>query len=266
VDDGKRTHCNDGSLVDDGSASIAMTVALWMTEAPASRFREACCVMAKLPIVLTLAEAERCGLSRAAVRHALARGHLIRVRKGLFADATIWQKTASDPALRQVLETRAAWLALDRRGWDSHYSAAVLNGLPVPCDQPAYVTISQATRPEGRRLYRPGLRLRTAQVDARDVGSEWSVAVLTLPEQLSTSPVSTALQPSSSSPTPRWHAIRSLRRISTGLPRQWSAGTALGPGSLPFTPRVGANRPSSRGHLLSSSSVDCRCAPATSGS
>jgi hypothetical protein len=187
-------------------------------------------------------------------------------RKGLFADATIWQKTASDPALRQVLETRAAWLALDRRGWDSHYSAAVLNGLPVPCDQPAYVTISQATRPEGRRLYRPGLRLRTAQVDARDVGSEWSVAVLTLPEQLSTSPVSTALQPSSSSPTPRWHAIRSLRRISTGLPRQWSAGTALGPGSLPFTPRVGANRPSSRGHLLSSSSVDCRCAPATSGS
>jgi Transcriptional regulator, AbiEi antitoxin len=179
VDDGKRTHCNDGSLVDDGSASIAMTAALWMTEAPASRFREACCVMAKLPIVFTLAEAERCGLSRAAVRHALARGRLIRVRKGLFADATLWQKTASDPALRHVLETRAAWLALDRRGWASHYSAAVLNGLPVPRDQPAHVTISQATRPEGRRLYRPGLRLRTAQVDPRDVGSEWSVAVLT---------------------------------------------------------------------------------------
>jgi hypothetical protein len=135
--------------------------------------------MAKPPLIFTLAEAEQCGLSRAAVRHALERRRVVRVRRGLFADATLWKKTESDPVVRHVLETRAAWLALDRRGWASHYSAAVLNGLPVPHDQPAHVTISQATRPDGRRLYRPGLRLRTAQVDQRDVGSQWSMPVLT---------------------------------------------------------------------------------------
>jgi Protein of unknown function (DUF559) len=134
--------------------------------------------MDKLPLVFTLAEAERCGLSVSAVRHALARRRMVRVRNGLFADAAIWNKTASQPALRHVLEARAAWLALDRRGWASHYTAALLNGLPVPHDQPAFVTISRATRAEGRRLYRPGLRLRTAQVDPRDIGSEWGMSVL----------------------------------------------------------------------------------------
>jgi hypothetical protein len=134
--------------------------------------------MDKLPMVFTLAEAERRGLSVAAVRHALSQRRLVRVRKGLFADATVWYKTADDPFLRHVLEARAAWLAIDRRGWASHYTAAVLNGLPVPRDQPVLVTISQATRAEGRRLNRPVLRLRTAQVDPRDVGAEWGMAVL----------------------------------------------------------------------------------------
>lgn len=129
-------------------------------------------------MVFTLADAERCGWSVAAVRHALSRRRLVRVRKGLFADATVWDKTAGDSALRHVLEARAAWLSLNRRGWASHYTAAVLNGLPVPRNQPAMVTISQAMRAEGRRLNRPGLRLRTAKVDPRDVGSEWGMAVL----------------------------------------------------------------------------------------
>ena len=134
--------------------------------------------MDKLPMIFTLADAEQCGLSVAAVRHALAQRRLVRVRRGLFADATLWQKTSNDPALRHVLEARAAWLSLGRRGWASHYTAAVLNGLPVPHDQPALVTISQATRGEGRRLNRPGVRLRTAQVDPHDVGAEWGMAVL----------------------------------------------------------------------------------------
>jgi hypothetical protein len=39
-----------------------------------------CVVMDKLPMVFTLADAERCGLSLAAVRHALAQRRLVRVR------------------------------------------------------------------------------------------------------------------------------------------------------------------------------------------
>ena len=54
----------------------------------------------------------------------------------------------------------------------------MLTGLPVPYGQPDRVTISQATRPEGRRAYRPGLRLRTAQVEPCDIGIEWGMAVL----------------------------------------------------------------------------------------
>lgn len=134
--------------------------------------------MEKFPLVFTLAQAQRLGLTSSAIRHAVTTRRIVRVRRGLFADATVWGKTANEPVLRHVLESRAAWLALGRRGWASHYTAAVLNGLPGPYGQPAVVTISQATRAEGRRLYRPGLRLRTAQVDEHDVGSEWGMAVL----------------------------------------------------------------------------------------
>ena len=80
--------------------------------------------MDKLPMVFTLADAEQRGMSVAAVRHALAQRRLVRVRKGLFADATLWQKTSSDPALRHVLEARAAWLS----AWSSRLGQPLHGG------------------------------------------------------------------------------------------------------------------------------------------
>jgi len=129
-------------------------------------------------IVFGLEEARRSGLSEAAIRHAVAQGRLIRIRKGMFCDADLWQRSAAVPAARHALEARAAWISLGRRGWASHYSAALLSGLPVPQGQPDRVTLSQATRPEGRRAYHPDLRLRTARVEPCDIGSEWGMAVL----------------------------------------------------------------------------------------
>ena len=78
---------------------------------------------------------------------------------------------------RHVLETRAAWLALGRRGWASHYSAAVLHGLPVPHGQPSAVTISQANRSNGRHRL-PGLVLRTVTVDPVDIQTDWGMPIL----------------------------------------------------------------------------------------
>src|SRR5918994_3928697 len=92
--------------------------------------------------------------------------------------AFVGQQGAAVPAVRHATQARAAWMSLNRRGWASDYSAALLTGLPVPYGQSDRVTISQATRPEGRRAYRPDLRLRTAQVEPCDIGIDWGMAVL----------------------------------------------------------------------------------------
>jgi hypothetical protein len=149
-----------------------------MTQATPREIRQPWRVMVELGMVFTLDEAMRAGRSEAWVRHALTAKRVVRIRRGFYCDAELWERSAASPVTRHVLEARAAWIAIGRRGWASHYSAALLNGLPVPFGQPAAVTISQANRPKGRRHYFPGVRLRTASVDPRDVGSEFSMPVL----------------------------------------------------------------------------------------
>ena len=109
--------------VDDGRRRPARTVRLSIVQ--------------PCPLVFGLDEAAQSGLSAAAVRHGLRTGRFVRLRRGLFCDATLWQRTGASPMARRVLETRAAWLAIGRRGWASHYTAALLHGLPVPYGQPA---------------------------------------------------------------------------------------------------------------------------------
>ena len=128
------------------------------------------------PLVFGLDEAAQSGLSAAAVRHGLRTGRFVRLRRGLFCDATLWQRTGASPMARRVLETRAAWLAIGRRGWASHYTAALLHGLPVPYGQPAAVTISRTNRADGRHCL-PGLVLRTATVDPVDIVTDWGMPI-----------------------------------------------------------------------------------------
>ena len=134
-------------------------------------------IMDPRPLVFDLNEAGRAGLSAMAVRHGVRTGRFVRLRRGLFCDAQLWQRSGASPMARQVLETRAAWLALGRRGWASHYSAAVLHGLPVPHGQPSSVTISQANRSNGRHRL-PGLVLRTVTVDPVDIQTDWGMPIL----------------------------------------------------------------------------------------
>lgn len=128
-------------------------------------------------MVFGLEDAARAGLSAAAVRHGVRTGRFVRLRRGLFCDARLWRRSGTSPTARHALETRAAWLALGRRGWASHYTAALLHGLPVPHGQPSAVTISRANRSDGRHRL-PGLVLRTATVDPVDIQTDWGMSVL----------------------------------------------------------------------------------------
>ena len=134
-------------------------------------------VVDPLPLVFGLDDAARSGLSAAAVRHGLRTGRFVRLRRGLFCDAHVWRRSSMSLTARHVLETRAVWLALGRRGWASHYTAALLHGLPVPHGQPSAVTISRANRSDGRHRL-PGLVLRTATVDPVDIQTDWGMSVL----------------------------------------------------------------------------------------
>ncbi|WP_158602801.1 type IV toxin-antitoxin system AbiEi family antitoxin domain-containing protein [Jiangella rhizosphaerae] len=118
--------------------------------------------------VCTTAELRARGMSAGALRHAVATGRLVRLRRGVYCDGGLWRASARQPAARHILEARAAWLALGRRGWATGYSAAVIAGLPVPHGEPRQLRFSLPQRGHGRRAYH-GLRLRTAGIDQADV-------------------------------------------------------------------------------------------------
>ena len=86
----------------------------------------------------------RCGLTVAAVRRALP-ASCRSSAQGSVHGCSVVEQHRWKAGTSSWLEARAAWLSVGRRGWASHYTAAVLNGLPVPRDQPAMVTISQAS-------------------------------------------------------------------------------------------------------------------------
>jgi hypothetical protein len=73
--------------------------------------------------LISRAEALDCGLSSTVIRHLLRTGVLILVRRGVYADAAVWNEL-DEHVGRPRLRTRAA-LAAMRRGWvASHDSAA----------------------------------------------------------------------------------------------------------------------------------------------
>lgn len=108
------------------------------------------------------------GMSPGALRHAVATGTLVRLRRGVYCDAELWRESEGRAAARHAIEVCAAWHALGERGWAAGYSAALLADLPVPAGQPGDVVFTLPRRWHGRRVL-PGLRLRTASVEPTDV-------------------------------------------------------------------------------------------------
>ncbi|NEE00059.1 type IV toxin-antitoxin system AbiEi family antitoxin domain-containing protein [Phytoactinopolyspora halotolerans] len=131
-----------------------------------------------------VADLLRGGMTRSAIAHALRTGRLVRVRRGVYCESAVWDRSASSPVRRHAIEIHAALLAMGKRGWASGYSAALLLRLPTPKGEPSDVELSFPRRTQSRRSY-PGLRVRAATVVEGDV-----VAIDGVPV---TSPTRTAL-------------------------------------------------------------------------
>ena len=87
-------------------------------------------VMAANHGLITRAQALDCGLSSAEIRHLLRTGVLILVRRGVYANAEVWNDL-DEHVGRSRLRTRAA-LATMRRAWvASHDSAAHELGMEI---------------------------------------------------------------------------------------------------------------------------------------
>ena len=87
-------------------------------------------VMAANHGLITRAQALDCGLSSLEIRHLLRSDGLVLVRRGVYADAKVWDDL-DEYVGRPRLQTRAA-LATMRRGWvASHDSAAHEHGMEI---------------------------------------------------------------------------------------------------------------------------------------
>lgn len=81
--------------------------------------------------MFTTAQAYACGWSPGALHHAVRRGRLIRLARGIYAPAELWAGTDIDARVRRAtMRGIAATLAV-RPSVASHRSAALLEGMPV---------------------------------------------------------------------------------------------------------------------------------------
>ncbi len=120
-----------------------------------------------LPLVFTVPDAERAGLTRNQIDTRLRTGRWRRLRRGVFCLSGSWTE-GSDEA-RHLLCAAAVLAARGSSGLVlSHASAAVAHGLPVP--RALLDTLTATRRPgAGRRPQRtPGLAVHVASLDAAD--------------------------------------------------------------------------------------------------
>ena len=69
-----------------------------------------------VPGVLITAELRARGMSPGALRHAVATGRLVRLRRGVYCDAEVWRSTANSPGERHAIEAYAGWWARSTGG------------------------------------------------------------------------------------------------------------------------------------------------------
>jgi predicted transcriptional regulator of viral defense system len=93
--------------------------------------------------VFTPADAAACGFSRSAVRHRLAIGEWVRLRRGVFAESAA---IAGDHTATEIARVAAAIAAVGPGAAASHHSAAVLHGLALYGRRPSYVAVTTNKR------------------------------------------------------------------------------------------------------------------------
>ena len=81
--------------------------------------------------VFTHAQALASGYTPRQVKHRVARGSWVRLRRGVLADAQTHAAAAGDPVQAHLLRASAVVATIGRAAWLSHHSAALAWGIPL---------------------------------------------------------------------------------------------------------------------------------------
>lgn len=116
------------------------------------------------PPLITVRAAERAGIPRRALSRSAERGNLVQLRRGVYVEKPSWELLP--PEVQHRLRLRALLSQVDRPLVASHWSAAVLHGLPVPR---ARLALLDVTVPPGASRTLAGVRVRAGELGADDV-------------------------------------------------------------------------------------------------
>jgi hypothetical protein len=109
---------------------------------------------------ITTPQAYDAGLSVGHLRHAISSGQLVPIRRGAYAEATLWHSL--DPHRGQpLLRIRAALATMQRRSYPSHDSAALLSEMEVLDSHRSLVHVTRDGNP--RAWTRAGVRHHLAR-------------------------------------------------------------------------------------------------------
>lgn len=126
--------------------------------------------------LVTTTQARLCGLTDEALAHAVRRGELVRVRRGVYADAGAWARSDRERHGRLRLRTVAAHLSLRVPHVMSHDSAALLLGLGVPWQSEPLAHVTRQ-KVHGDRA-RAGIKHHLAPYSPEQVLSVGGIALL----------------------------------------------------------------------------------------
>jgi predicted transcriptional regulator of viral defense system len=131
----------------------------------------------RLAGIRTTAELHAEGKSAQQIETLIARGALVRVRRGVYARADMVADLAARRSGPHLLKTAAA-LATTAAAVASHQSAAVIHGLDIIGNPPRDVTLTRT--PDRNRSPQPGARLHWAQLPAEHITVRHGMRVTTV--------------------------------------------------------------------------------------
>lgn len=116
------------------------------------------------PSLITVRAAERAGIPRRSLARSAERGELVQLRRGVYVEEPAWK--GLPPEAQHLLRLRALLEHVDRPLVVSHWSAAVVHGLPAPRGRLAWLDVT--VPPDSSRVL-AGVRARAALLPADDV-------------------------------------------------------------------------------------------------
>ncbi len=114
--------------------------------------------------LITVRAAERAGVTRRSLARSAERGELVHLRRGVYLPSTQWEEL--DETERHLVTLKALFVTTERPLVVSHWSAAVLHGLPVLRKRLAALEV---TVPSGSSRSLAGARARDGELRATEI-------------------------------------------------------------------------------------------------